>query len=736
MPDSTPQADDQLPISVRQDLQIAQTGVGIWTVKDPISEQFFQLREHDHFVFQQLREAVSVAEIQRRFFHAYAPLRLAEGQILAFIERLWTQGLILLERHGTAVEIERRAKKAEAAGHQPRLYSLLAIRFRGFDPDHLLEMSLPFVRWAFHPLAVGCAVVLILTAFLTAMGEWEAIARELPGMSTRLTTQHVLGLIAVVAFVKICHELGHAFACKHFGGDCHEMGIMLLVMTPCLYCNVSDAWRLKNRWQRIVISAAGMYVELVLAAACLFLWRWTVPGVMHSLCLYVVLVGSISTLLFNGNPLLRYDGYYILTDLIQIPNLRARAMTVVQDWRNLVLFGVRVRDPHGRPFLVRLSLGAYGVLSSIYLWGVLFGILWILERTFRHWGLQPIMTILVIFLVGQRLGVMGLRTLRTARVFHERRLSRGWRIGLGVALSLSGLIALFAVPMPRRISVPCLITSRHMRPVFVSTAGRLALQHVELGQRVEQGQALATLSDHELELRRLELQGDVDQQASVVNLLELQQVYDENASANLPTARSRLSDLQQQLSDLRITLDRLTMTAPVQGTIVGGEFLSEMNDTNVVLPIEGAPLDPLNDGVWLDQGTLICQISDETDRDAVLYVPQSEVAFITPGASVVLTTSQTAGKRFFGSVTSISPESSRQPPASIVAERLVPITVQGNSDITSEDPLHEVRVAIPQDTDTLVIDQTGFAVIILPNETLTTKLLRFIRRTLTFDLTE
>src|SRR5206468_11742270 len=132
-----------------------------------------------------------------------------------------------------------------------------------------------------------------------------------------------------LAITKVIHEFGHGLSCKHFGGECHEMGVMLLVMTPCLYCNVSDSWMLPNKWHRAAIGAAGMYIELVMASIATFLWWFSEPGLLNNVCLAVMFVCSVTTLVFNANPLMRYDGYYILADLLEIPNLRQKAGQVL-----------------------------------------------------------------------------------------------------------------------------------------------------------------------------------------------------------------------------------------------------------------------------------------------------------------------------------------------------------------------------------------------------------------------
>ena len=185
------------------------------------------------------------------------------------------------------------------------------------------------------------------------------------------------------------HEFGHGLSCKHFGGECHEIGVMLLVFTPCLYCNVSDSWMLPNKWHRAAIGAAGMYVELVLASIATFVWWFSQPGPFNYICLSVMFICSVSTVMFNANPLLRYDGYYILSDFLEIPNLRQKASTILNRssasgaWasksrkiRSCRTQPVAVRDLHGR--LGHLSLGRH-VLDPIFL-----------NRVFEPYGLKII----------------------------------------------------------------------------------------------------------------------------------------------------------------------------------------------------------------------------------------------------------------------------------------------------------------------------------------------------------
>ncbi len=167
---------------------------------------------------------------------------------------------------------------------------------------------------------------------------------------------------------KVIHEFGHGLTCKHFGGECHEMGVMLLVLTPCLYCNVSDSWMLPNKWHRAVIGAAGMYVELVIASICTFVWWFSEPGLLNQLCLSTMFVCSVSTVMFNANPLLRYDGYYILSrPAWRFPTCGRRPATILSRKLGAWCLGLEEPDdpflPQRQPDVLRALHGRRGHLS-------------------------------------------------------------------------------------------------------------------------------------------------------------------------------------------------------------------------------------------------------------------------------------------------------------------------------------------------------------------------------------
>ncbi len=229
---------------------------------------------------------------------------------------------------------------------------------------------------------------MLLSALTLVLVQFDTFKAKLPSFHEFFGASNWIWLAAAMAVTKVLHEFGHGLSCKHFGGECHELGVMMLVLTPCLYCNVSDSWMLPNKWHRAFIGAAGMYVEICIASIATFVWWFSAPGLLNNICLSTMFVCSVSTVVFNGNPLLRYDGYYILSDMLEIPNLRQKATTILG--RKLGAWCLGLEEPDD-PFLPQRNQAMfmlYTVASTVYSWVVVFSILFFLNKVFKPYRLE------------------------------------------------------------------------------------------------------------------------------------------------------------------------------------------------------------------------------------------------------------------------------------------------------------------------------------------------------------
>ena len=276
-----------LPLRMRPDLVVAAqriAGRRFWAIKDPITMTYFRLRDEEYAVLEMLDCQASTAEIIARFERRFAPRRLTPEHLQAFLARAHNDGLVVSDAAGQGAQLLTRRARERKRARLLQVSNLLAVRLPGLNPRPLLDALYPLVRGLLSKTAivfglsfVAAAIVLVITRF----AQFEARLVDVQGF---FTPRNAVFILLAVSLTKIVHELGHALACRHFGGECHEIGPMLLVFAPCLYCNVSDAWMFESKWRRIAVSAAGMYVEALLAAMATFVWWTSEPGLLGALC--------------------------------------------------------------------------------------------------------------------------------------------------------------------------------------------------------------------------------------------------------------------------------------------------------------------------------------------------------------------------------------------------------------------------------------------------------------------
>jgi putative peptide zinc metalloprotease protein len=317
-----------LALRLRPDLRatrVPSAEATTWIVKDPLTLEHFQFSAEEHALLEWLRQPVSLAELQRRFARTFPPQTISPEAVWDFIGRLHAAGLVITDAAGQGDELLDRMRRERNRRWSLGWTGLLAMRFRGVDPDRVLTAVHEQCRWLFSRVALVPMILVLVFALHLLLGHLDEFTGRLPAVESLFDARNLPWLLLSIGLVKVLHELGHALACKHFGGEVRELGFMLLVFAPCLYCDVSDAWRLPSKWRRIAVSAAGIGVEMVLAAIATIIWWYAQPGVVKLVALNIMIICSVNTLLINGNPLLRYDGYYVLSDLLEIPNLWLRS---------------------------------------------------------------------------------------------------------------------------------------------------------------------------------------------------------------------------------------------------------------------------------------------------------------------------------------------------------------------------------------------------------------------------
>ena len=657
---------------VRKDLRIEPQlygGEPCFILKDPVSLAYFRFSPAQYALLE-LIDGRTLAEIGDAAERKLGPGRHDREAISGMLTQLATSGLITHDGVRQGAALHERASVLAQGRRRALLGSLLYFKLPGIDPEPVLKRIHPWLKWIYSPLAVLAAVSLMLFAggyTLVHLDQFLVRIRE-ESLEQFLSVKTIFWLWLALGLSKIVHEFGHGLTCRHFGGECHEMGVLFLVFSPCLYCDATDAWTMPNKWHRIAVSAGGIYVELVIASLATLIWWHTSAGILHNISLALMTLCSLNTFLLNANPLMRFDGYYILSDLLEVPNLRLKAQQAFQSFVDRRLLGLSSAAPDlaalgGRkwPFIT------YAVASWLYKWLLCIGILWFFYTVLKPYRLGSLSLMLAVVVAVQLLLVPVWKNAR--RMWSARRNPGGVRWGrtLTAAGGLGGLaLAALCVPIPHRVTAAAVLRGVGQQTVHSEVRGRVASIHVRNGDRVQAGDVLARMANPELELEVARLMAETRR---------LHKTADKFASLGRPAEEQATRELLRRaeagLAVRRRQQDLLTVRAGAGGRIVFAERVPERTRTEhgyrALSEWTETPLCSHNVGSCWDVGTPLCDLQPSQELEAVLYVEQTDVPFVAPGQTVRLKLDSVPHMTLEGMIREISRMEAAQVPAQVLS---------------------------------------------------------------------
>jgi putative peptide zinc metalloprotease protein len=658
-------------VRLRRNLVFAEQrtdGRTVHVVKDPVSLRYYRLDDRQRYLADLMDGVNTLDDIRAAYDKRYPPERLSLEELESFAALLLNSGLAESDApHAGRALFERSSKQRRAARWAAAL-NVLAVRIPLCNPDRFLARLLLWTRFVFTLpfLLLGAAVVLGALALVAT--HWGDFTARLPGAREFFSFKNLVYLWVALGLVKVLHELGHGLCCKAFGGKVHEAGLLLLVLFPTLYCNVSDSWTLPSKWRRIAVSLAGIWVELLAAALATFGWWVTEPGTFaHHLCLALMVVCSVNTVLFNANPLMRFDGYHALADWLEVPNLSETAGRTVRSgvlrWLGIDVPAADVRRPG--------LLACYAVASYVYRWLVVFWVLHLLSTYLTPYKLGSI---------GYLLGMAGVAAMlgwplyRLARAVHGRgRLPdmRPARVWLAVGLLTAVVLVVTLVPFPVRVQGLAVVQvepDQVQRVVVPERGGFLRTVAVRDGQRVRAGEVVAVLANPELEvkLRLNEADQALRQKQKATLLAQLGEAGAEGQAAEaLQQTEFELRALAQEAQTLREQLDRLTLRAPRDGRVMA------------LLPAE-------EKGRWLENGVDVCRVGDERALRAVLLVAPADHELVGPGSRAWIRVHGGASHQWPGVVTEVAQVDAKSVPPQLSSRA-------GGDVATQQDPMSKAE---------------------------------------------
>ena len=736
-------ASRKLPLRMRPDLSMRfhkYQGKPYWVVKEPIGLKYYRFQEEEFSILQMLDGTVSFQDIKDRFEKEFAPQKITLGDLQHFIGMLHRSGLLITGADGQGRQLKKRRDETKRKEFLGKLSNVLAIRFKGIDPERLLNALAPFTNWYFTKWAVMVVAFIGLCALLLIGTNFTMFRARLPAFHEFFGPQNWLWLGMTLGLTKVLHEFGHGLSCKRFGGECHEMGVMFLVLTPCLYCNVSDSWLLPSKWHRAAIGAAGMYVELTLASIATFLWWFSdEASTINQISLSVMFICSVSTVLFNGNPLLRFDGYYIMSDVMEIPNLRQKSSKILQRFMAEHCLGLEQQEDPFLPQGNQIFFGMYTIAAVIYRWIVVFSILMFLNSVLEPYGLQ---------VVGRLIAGMGLFGLiiqpmwKLGKFLHvPGRMHQVKRKNILITLAILATIvsAFCLVPLPYSVKCSAQVQPRDAKTVYAGEDGILKEILVKPGRQVDVGTPIATLRNIQLELELAEAESTL--KGSKAQLAAMLSSSDRRSAESIELTRIEIKYLEtKRIPQLEERFEKLTVKAPAKGVIILPRYQKARPTMAGQLPMwSGSLLDEQNRGATLTPTDIICYIADEANFEAELAVDQSDIDYVYRGQNVRILLEPYTDQELLGTIQ--SEDDITRSPMEVTPEHL---SFQAGGTIATQTgpngmqrPLSatfQVFVDVQNPDKRLVRGMRGRAKIAADPQSLGQRLFRYAMKTFRFDM--
>lgn len=610
------------PPPIRADLDITPQyyrGQINYVVKDPVTLNYYRLGEVEYIVLKCFQRGMGVEQTQQEVKERIGA-EVSALDIYKFANQLRSSNMLKSKGMQDVSRLSRHAEKLRKHKFKRAISNYLFITIPVWDPDELLDKLLPYFRFFLRPFFLLCWLALAAVAawiIVTNFGTLVADAFSL------LSGWNLLILSAVVFSVKLFHEMGHALTCKHFGGEVHAIGPAFLVFQPCMFTDTSDAWQFSSKWARMGVTGAGVFTEIFLASIAAVTWLTSDPGFVKQLSYTTMVVCTVHTLLFNGNPLLRFDGYYILSDLVEVPNLRQKASKYLGYLFDRYLLGIEKDSPVTQDDEAQ-TLAFYGGLRVLYRIFIVVSIGFFLYSLFEPLG--------VFMWVTSAYGMILMPIYK-----HGKELARHYRAGsvkvrylLVLALILAVVAGLWFMPMDYTVQTPVVVVPKTLSVLRTPVLAEVEEVLVKEGDEVEKGQPLLRLRSPRLVHRIRQLEEELKQ-----TNMRLRKTLG-SAPAEHKIHLQEKEKLEKELEDLLSKKERLVIRAPHEGTVLCPHQV-EMKSAKpqhqfVDFPGTDASRELSElEGLTLKAGTGVLGVGDTNAVRFQSYVYEYDMAFLSSG---------------------------------------------------------------------------------------------------------
>ncbi|XEY22305.1 efflux RND transporter periplasmic adaptor subunit [Candidatus Uabimicrobium helgolandensis] len=583
--------------------------VPCYVIEDPVNSRYYRVGVNEYKFLSLLNGKKSVAEAMRIMADTMAEDALLQNEVVQMLH--WLGNVNLLETNKPQ-EIDDTWK---LFGLSHGVSKLLFPKFPFGSPDKILSKILPLMRpllgWGFFCVWIVCVV----GALYLVLSQWDRFALTAGRV---LSVNNWLHLAIVWCLLKVVHELWHALVCKYHGAGVRETGILFILFIPMGYVDTSSCWNLSSKWRRIHVAFAGMKIELLVAAVATFIWSETSVGLLNQVCYEIILMSSITTLFFNANPLMRFDGYYALADYIEEVNLYSRAQGYLQYLGKKYLLGV-LCSFNEDSFKTRLFLFTYGLSALIWRILIYAGIALATSLLFLGAGIALSIVYIFVFAI-----LPFVKLLKYMFIGNEMLRPALWR---SVVLT-SGLVyfvyAIFTtITWEKGLEASGVIVYKKQEIARVYCPGFVKKIYVDVGQSVRKGEKLLKLENRDADNEYMNLLLTIQE-----TKLRIRQLQQEDLVAT-KIEKEKLLYLEKQRTEQKKLVDSLVIVSPIDG-IVATRNITQLLGTYLAVGSEAVTIFDSKDKQFviaihqddIDQYSVLL-----SKRDLVIYVPSLEKNF-------------------------------------------------------------------------------------------------------------
>ncbi|MFJ5361037.1 HlyD family efflux transporter periplasmic adaptor subunit [Pectobacterium sp. CHL-2024] len=569
-----------------------------WTLEDPLRGLYFRIGWAEMAMLSRWsmgNAAQIVADVNQT-----SALMLDDSDVQYFNRFLQANSLTRVSGDEALAQFSRQVEQSRVSIWRKLLKNYLFFRIPLWHPDRFLSATLPWVEPFFSRTFLKLTLLVAVLGLFLAGRQWETFKHTFLHFFT-LEGAALAGL--TLCFTKILHEFGHAYTCKRFGARVATMGVAFLVMMPVLYTDTSGSWKLTRRRQRMAIGAAGMMTELVLAAWATLAWSFLPDGMLRSTAFMLATTTWIMTLAINLSPLMRFDGYFLLSDGLQMPNLQNRGFAIgrwqMREW----LFGLGDAPPEHFPRWLQRTLVGYAFAVWIYRFFLFTGIaILVYHMTFKLLGMLLFAIEIGYFVV--------MPVVNEVREWSKRRKDYRMNRNMTTTLVVSAVVLLLLmIPWQRGVYAPALLRAEQQSSLYMPVPAMIQRIDVKVGQPVQAGQTLFTLSSDALAHEQKQL----ERQIATLNWQSTFQVFNKEAAGDHQRVKQEHEAALQKLQVLQRQSEQLTVRAPIDGVV------ADMTT-------------PLETGEWLGQGEWLAVVTKPTGGLVEAFVSEKDWQRLRTGA--------------------------------------------------------------------------------------------------------